>query len=95
MKHAKLIVTDSGGIQEAAPTFNCPTVVLRYETERKEGVEAGASVLVGAVYVKILESCEKVLSKSKEESRLKVLNPYVDGNSAIRIEQMIRRFFSI
>ena len=95
MKHAKLIVTDSGGIQEEAPTFNCPTVVLRYETERKEGVEAGASVLVGADYEKILESCEKVLSKSKEETRLRVQNPYGDGKSAIRIEQMIRRFFSI
>ena len=50
MKHAKLILTDSGGIQEEAPSFACPTLVMRYETERKEGVDAGVSKLVGADY---------------------------------------------
>ena len=54
MKNAKLILTDSGGIQEEAPSFSCPTLVMRYETERKEGVEAGVSTLVGADYDKII-----------------------------------------
>ena len=93
MKHAKLILTDSGGIQEEAPTFNCPTVVLRYETERKEGVEAGVSILVGADYDKILEVSEPILSKPIEQTRLTVVNPYGDGRSAIRIEALVREFF--
>ena len=95
MKNAQLILTDSGGIQEEAPTFNCPTVVLRYETERKEGVEAGVSVLVGADYDKILEESEKVLSKTFESTRLIVKNPYGDGLSSSRIEKLIRKFFKI
>lgn len=59
MKNAKLILTDSGGIQEEAPSFACPTIVLRYETERKEGIDAGVSILVGADYDKILAESEK------------------------------------
>ena len=55
MKNAKLILTDSGGIQEEAPSFGCPTLVMRYETERQEGIEAGVSTLVGAEYDKIVK----------------------------------------
>ncbi len=94
MKNAKLILTDSGGIQEEAPTFACPTLVMRYETERKEGVDAGVSKLVGADYNKILEESEKVLSLSKNDTRLKVQNPYGDGTTSIQIEKIIREFFS-
>ena len=94
MKHAKLILTDSGGIQEEAPTFACPTFVMRYETERKEGIEAGVSKLVGADYDKIVEESEKVLSKTKEQTRLKAQNPYGDGKTSERIEKIIREYFS-
>ena len=90
MKNAKLILTDSGGIQEEAPSFACPTIVLRYETERKEGVDAGVSILVGADYDKILEQSEKVLSADRLATRLKVQNPYGNGKSAQIIEQIIR-----
>ena len=93
MKHAKLILTDSGGIQEEAPSFACPTLVMRYETERKEGVEAGVSKLVGADYNKILEESEKILSSTKELTRLKVQNPYGDGNASKKIEEIIRNYF--
>ena len=92
-KHAKLILTDSGGIQEEAPTFACPTLVMRYETERKEGIEAGVSILVGADYDKILKESEKVLSSSKEVTRLKSQNPYGDGTSSLKIEKIIRKYF--
>lgn len=95
MKNAKLILTDSGGIQEEAPTFECPVLVMRYETERHEGVEAGVSKLVGADYDKIIEESEKVLSKQKEETRLNVKNPYGDGKASIRIEEIIRNYFKI
>lgn len=94
MKNAKLILTDSGGIQEEAPSFGCPTLVMRYETERQEGVEAGVSILVGADYDKILNESEKVLSKDKAQTRLKAQNPYGDGTSAIKIETLIREYFA-
>ncbi len=90
MKNAKLILTDSGGIQEEAPSFGCPTLVMRYETERKEGIDAGVSILVGADYEKIISCSEKILSKSYEETRLKAQNPYGDGTSAKQIEQIIK-----
>ena len=93
MKNAKLILTDSGGIQEEAPTFACPTLVMRYETERKEGIEAGVSMLVGADYEKIIKESEKVLSLTKEQTRLKAQNPYGDGKTSIRIENIIRKYF--
>ena len=93
MKHAKLILTDSGGIQEEAPSFACPTLVMRYETERKEGIEAGGSKLVGADYDKILEESEKILSSTKDLTRLKVQNPYGDGKASERIENIIRNYF--
>ena len=94
MKNAKLILTDSGGIQEEAPSFACPTLVMRYETERKEGIEAGVSKLVGADYNKIIEESEKVLAYDKEKTRLKAQNPYGDGNSAIKIKKIITDYFS-
>ena len=94
MKNAKLILTDSGGIQEEAPSFGCPTFVMRYETERKEGIEAGVSVLVGADYDKIVNLSEQILSDTKENSRLKAQNPYGDGTSAIQIEKIISNYFN-
>ena len=92
MKNAKLILTDSGGIQEEAPSFACPTLVMRYETERQEGIEAGVSKLVGADYEKIVEESAKILSASKKATRLKVKNPYGDGTSAQKIENIIRKY---
>ncbi len=95
MKNAKLILTDSGGIQEEAPTFGCPTLVMRYETERQEGIDAGVSTLVGAEYDKIMQLSEEVLSKDKSLSRLTAQNPYGIGNSAQIIEDLIRKYFNL
>lgn len=95
MKNAKLILTDSGGIQEEAPSFGCPTLVMRYETERQEGVDAGVSVLVGADYDKIVSYSSEILSKTREETRLKALNPYGKGDSAIVIENLISKYFNL
>ena len=89
MKNAKLILTDSGGIQEEAPTFGCPTLVMRYETERQEGIDAGVSTLVGADYEKIIKLSDDILSKDISQTRLQTQNPYGDGNSAKRIEEII------
>ena len=94
MKNAKLILTDSGGIQEEAPSFGCPTLVMRYETERQEGIDAGVSLLVGADYDNIVSESEKVLSNSRESSRLKAVNPYGDGTSAKQIEEIINKYYN-
>lgn len=94
-RNAKLILTDSGGIQEEAPTFGCPTLVMRYETERQEGIEAGVSTLVGADYARILSLSENILSKEKSQTRLTAQNPYGDGHSAEKIEKLMREFFKI
>lgn len=93
MKQAKLILTDSGGIQEEAPSFGCPTLVMRYETERKEGVEAGVSVLVGADYRRITEESENVLKNEKAQTRLQAQNPYGDGKTSRKIEKIMREYF--
>ena len=94
MKNAKLILTDSGGIQEEAPSFGCPTLVMRYETERQEGIDAGVSILVGAEYDKIVEHSEAILSKTREETRLKATNPYGNGTSAKQIEEIIYEYYN-
>lgn len=95
MKNAKLILTDSGGIQEEAPSFGCPTLVMRYETERTEGIDAGVSILVGADYEKILNESEKILSKPKSETRFDITkNPYGDGKASERISKIINNFWN-
>lgn len=94
MKNAKLILTDSGGIQEEAPSFGCPTLVMRYETERQEGIEAGVSILVGADYDKIMSESQKVLKNEKSQTRLKSQNPYGNGTSSLKIERLIREYFN-
>lgn len=94
MKNAKLILTDSGGIQEEAPSFGCPTLVMRYETERQEGITAGVSILVGADYNKIINYSEKVLAKDKLQTRLKAQNPYGDGKSSQKIKEIIGNHFN-
>ena len=93
MRNAKLILTDSGGIQEEAPSFGCPTFVMRYETERQEGIDAGVSVLVGADYDKIVSLSEEILNQDKTDTRLKAQNPYGTGNSARLIEKTINNYF--
>lgn len=91
MKNAKLVLTDSGGIQEEAPTFGAPVLVMRYETERKEGVEAGFAKLVGADYEKIMHYANEVLSKEKMQTRLDgSRNPYGDGKSSEKIRKIIQ-----
>ncbi|MDR2105530.1 MAG: UDP-N-acetylglucosamine 2-epimerase (non-hydrolyzing) [Deferribacteraceae bacterium] len=95
MKSAKLILTDSGGIQEEAPSFGAPVLVMRYETERTEGVEAGFAKLVGAQKDLIISEAAAVLSLERAETRLNGdKNPYGDGCAAQKVEKAIREFFN-
>ena len=88
MKKAKLILTDSGGIQEEAPSFGCPVLVMRYETERLEGIESGVSMLVGADTNKIIEESRKILSSNRKMYG-SMKNPFGDGKSSERIENIL------
>lgn len=90
MKHASLILTDSGGIQEEAPAFGIPTLVLRDVTERPEGVEAGTLKLVGTVTRRIVEEAGRLLDDSSEyEKMAKAVNPYGDGHASEKIVQAL------
>jgi UDP-N-acetylglucosamine 2-epimerase (non-hydrolysing) len=90
MKHARLILTDSGGIQEEAPTFGIPTLVLREVTERPEGVAAGTLKLVGTDSARIVEESARLLDDPAEyEKMARAANPYGDGHAAEKIIQSL------
>ncbi|MDR2338453.1 MAG: UDP-N-acetylglucosamine 2-epimerase (non-hydrolyzing) [Deltaproteobacteria bacterium] len=94
MKHAKLILTDSGGIQEEAPSFGVPVLVLRYETERVEAISAGFAKLVGADSDKIFKEASAVLLHDKSQTRLDAsMNPFGDGFAAQKIANTIKLFW--
>ena len=86
MKHATLILTDSGGIQEEAPAFGIPTLVLRDVTERPEGVEAGTLKLVGTETSQITREAKQLLDNTDSYAVMsKAANPYGDGHAAEKI----------
>lgn len=90
MKICKLIMTDSGGIQEEAPSLGKPVLVLRETTERPEGIEAGTAKLIGSNPKVIEEEVEKLLLLEKEYQKMaKKSNPYGDGKASERIYQAI------
>jgi len=83
---SRLIITDSGGIQEEAPSFGVPTVVAREYTERKEGVDAGFATLAGTRADDIVHAAEHYLRDIGLKQRLsKLPNPYGDGQAGRRI----------
>ena len=86
IKAADLVLTDSGGIQEEAPTFGTHVLVLREVTERPEGIEAGVAELVGTNRDRILERVRAVLGGDKASP---TENPYGDGRAGERIADII------
>ena len=94
MKAAKIILTDSGGVQEEAPSLGKPVLVLRETTERPEGVAAGCAKLVGVQTDKIISETSKLLDDSAEyEKMARAVNPYGDGMAAKRIAKAIFDYF--
>ena len=90
MKHATLILTDSGGIQEEAPAFGIPTLVLRDVTERPEGVEAGTLKLVGTETSFIVQEAKRLLENESAYAEMaQAANPYGDGHAAEKIIQAL------
>lgn len=87
MKKSKLIISDSGGIQEEAPTLKVPVLVTRDTSERLEGVEKGFSILVGTSENQILEKANYFLEENVSYAGIE--NPYGDGNASKLISQYL------
>jgi len=93
MSISYLILTDSGGIQEEAPSLGKPVLVMRERTERQEGIEAGTSKLVGTKQEIIINETLNLLdNKNAYNAMIKNHNPYGDGKAAQRITEAIRDF---
>lgn len=92
--HAYMIMTDSGGLQEEAPSFGVPTLVLRDTTERPEGIEAGTLELVGTDEALVFDRAYALLTDSALYDRMsKAANPYGDGQASVRIVEAILHHF--
>ncbi len=95
MNQSYLILTDSGGIQEEAPSLGKLVLVMRDTTERPEAIEAGTVKLVGTDKKTIIEAVEKLLADSDEYNRMsRAHNPYGDGKACERIVNRIKQEFS-
>ncbi len=90
LRHATLVLTDSGGIQEEAPTFGVPVLVLRSVTERPEAVQAGLARLVGTSAESIIRHSVAILDDPSVHARMsQARNPFGDGHAAERIVQAL------
>jgi UDP-N-acetylglucosamine 2-epimerase (non-hydrolysing) len=90
MRHSRLVLTDSGGIQEEAPTFGVPVLVLRETTERPEAVEAGTARVVGTETRKIRAEAEKLLDDPQAYAAMsQAANPFGDGLASKRIADVL------
>jgi len=86
LNKCRLVLTDSGGIQEEAPAFGKPVLVLRETTERPEGIDAGVAELVGVSTERIVETSRRLLTDDSAYARMaSAVNPYGDGLAAERI----------
>jgi len=93
MNHSNIVLTDSGGVQEEAPSLGKPVLVMRDTTERPEGVSAGTVKLVGANSASIISSVEKLITDpSAYEEMAQAKNPYGDGHAAQRIATEVSNF---
>ena len=92
LKHSYFVLTDSGGIQEEAPSLGKPVLVMRESTERPEAVEAGTVILVGANRTTIVSKVTELLeSKEIYNAMAEAHNPYGDGKSTSKIVEFLRQ----
>jgi UDP-N-acetylglucosamine 2-epimerase len=93
MARCHLVLTDSGGLQEEAPSLGKPVLVLRRETERPEAVVAGTVALVGVEREGIVSAAQELLSNADAYKKMsRAVNPYGDGRASERIVQAVRNF---
>ena len=92
MEKADIILTDSGGIQEEAPSLGKPVLVMRDNTERPEALEAGTVKLVGTDYDKIINEVSELLENEESYNKMsKAVNPYGDGSACKRIVDFMKK----
>ena len=90
MKDSYIILTDSGGVQEEAPSLGKPVLVIRETTERPDAVEAGVARLVGTEPGNIISNVESLLNNDGEYKKMaQAINPFGDGNAADRIVDIL------
>jgi len=95
ISHSHLVMTDSGGLQEEAPTLGKPVLVLRTETERPEAVDAGVARVVGVDKEDIIAAARTLLEDEEEYlSMSRAINPYGDGYASERICAAIQEYFA-
>jgi UDP-N-acetylglucosamine 2-epimerase (non-hydrolysing) len=93
MKVSTLVLTDSGGIQEEAPSLGVPVLVLREVTERPEGVEAGTARVVGTDAERIVAEASRLLDDPLAYQKMaQAVSPYGDGHAAARIVQALEEY---
>jgi UDP-N-acetylglucosamine 2-epimerase (non-hydrolysing) len=93
MERSKLIITDSGGVQEEAPSLGKPVLVMRETTERPEAVEAGTVILVGTNVKKIVSEANLLLQDASIYDKMsKLHNPYGDGKASNRIVEFLSKY---
>jgi UDP-N-acetylglucosamine 2-epimerase (non-hydrolysing) len=96
MSKAYFILTDSGGVQEEAPSLGKPVLVMREVTERTEGIAAGTAKLIGTEYDSLVRTMQELIDDTALfEQMSKAVNPYGDGKSSSRIVGIIKNYFSI
>ncbi len=96
MKAVDLVITDSGGIQEEAPTLGKPVLVMRDTTERPEGIAAGTARLVGTDTTAIHTALAELLTdRTAYEAMANAVNPYGDGRAAVRIADHLEHLFGL
>src|SRR5215831_11069508 len=95
MSRCRLVLTDSGGVQEEAPSLGKPVLVMRNSTERPEGVAAGTAILTGSNASAIVEHTTRLLSdRAAYAAMARAISPFGDGCAAVRIVKRIRRYFA-
>jgi UDP-N-acetylglucosamine 2-epimerase len=93
MQRSWLVLTDSGGMQEEAPSFGTPLLILRETTERQEVVEAGGATLVGTCRDRIVAAVNELLQDADAHARMSAAeNPFGDGFAAVRITRRLKLF---
>jgi len=96
MARSCLVLTDSGGLQEEAPSLGKPVIVMRNETERPEAVQAGTVKVIGTDFDRIVMETSMLLDDNNEYRRMAhSVNPYGDGKASVRILEAIRYWFGI
>ncbi|MEA3336124.1 MAG: UDP-N-acetylglucosamine 2-epimerase (non-hydrolyzing) [Chloroflexota bacterium] len=90
MDRSEIVLTDSGGVQEEAPSLGKPVLVMRETTERPEGIEAGNARLVGVEWDRIVAALAELLQHPKQRAAMgQVRNPYGDGQASVRIADIL------